>query len=148
MDDREKKEKEEEGEGEFKVVDKRRFHEEGGEIKVSPDTPEEKKERTAQPSAKKGEEKKGEERPSRGEPAQIDFTTFVLSLVSSTQVHLGLIANPVTGKQEKDMLAARQSIDILDMLKEKTKGNLAGEEERLLDYVLYDLRMKYVELNK
>lgn len=146
MDDREKKEKEEEGK--IKVVDKRRFHEEGGEIKVSPDTPEEKKETPKQSSAKKDEEEKGQQRSPKGEPVQIDFTTFVLSLVSSTQVHLGLIANPVTGKHEKDMLAARQSIDILDMLKEKTKGNLAGEEERLLDYVLYDLRMKYVELNK
>lgn len=79
---------------------------------------------------------------------EIDFTTFVLSLVSSIQVHLGLIENPVSGKKEQDMVAARQSIDILSMLKEKTKGNLASEEERLLEYVLYDLRMKYVELNK
>lgn len=84
----------------------------------------------------------------KNETPAIDFTTFVLSLVSSTQVHLGLIENPVSKKKEPDMLAARQSIDILDMLKEKTKGNLSNEEERLVEYVLYDLRMKYVELNK
>lgn len=82
------------------------------------------------------------------EKGAIDFTTFILSLVSSAQVHLGLIPNPVTKKQEPNMEAARQTIDIIDVLKEKTKGNLTGDEERLLEYVLYDLRMKYVEMNK
>jgi hypothetical protein len=88
------------------------------------------------------------EKGKKAEPAAIDFTTFLLSLASSTQVHLGLIENPATKKAEKDMVAARQTIDILGVLKEKTKGNLSNEEERLLDYVLYDLRMKYVELSK
>lgn len=78
----------------------------------------------------------------------MDFTTFILSLTSSVQVHLGLVPNPVTQKTETDLLAARQTIDIMDMLQEKTKGNLSKEEQRLLEYVLYDLRMKYVELNK
>ena len=78
----------------------------------------------------------------------IDFMTFILSLVSSAQIHLGLIPNPVTQKTESDLRAARQMIDILDILKEKTKGNLTNDEERLIDYVLYDLRMKFVELNK
>jgi hypothetical protein len=81
-------------------------------------------------------------------PSPIDFMTFVLSLVSSAQVHLGLIPNPVTQKTESDLRAARQTIDILDILKEKTKGNLTNDEQRLLDYVLYDLRMKFVEMSK
>lgn len=82
------------------------------------------------------------------EKTQIDFTTFILSLASSAQVHLGLIPNPVSAKTETDTTAARQTIDILDILKQKTKGNLSGDEERLLDYILYDLRMKFVEVSK
>lgn len=78
----------------------------------------------------------------------IDFTTFVLSLVSSAQVHLGLIPNPVTQKSESNLEVARQTIDIIAILKDKTKGNLTADEDRLLEYVLYDLRMKFVELNK
>ncbi len=82
------------------------------------------------------------------EKGTIDFTTFVLSLVSSAQVHLGLIPNPVTQKSESNLEAARQTIDIIAVLKDKTKGNLTNDEGRLLEYVLYDLRMKFVELSK
>lgn len=83
-----------------------------------------------------------------GEKQAIDFATFVLSLVSSAQVHLGLIPNPVTKQTEKNLEAARQTIDIIDILKEKTKGNLTDDEGRLLEYCLYDLRMKFVEMSK
>jgi len=79
---------------------------------------------------------------------EIDFMTFVLSLASSVQVHMGLLPNPSTDKQEKNMELAKQTIDILGMLQDKTKGNLNKEEERLLESLLYDLRMKYVEINK
>ncbi|MFH1873902.1 MAG: DUF1844 domain-containing protein [Pseudomonadota bacterium] len=78
----------------------------------------------------------------------LDFSTFFLSLASSVQVHLGLIPNPATNKSEKDLTIARQTIDIMNMLKEKTKGNLSGDEQRLVDYILYDLQMKFVEVNK
>ena len=62
--------------------------------------------------------------------------------------HIGEIPNPETGKTEKNLPLAKQSIDIIEMLKEKTKGNLDPEEEKLLDIVLYDLRMKYVNALK
>lgn len=78
----------------------------------------------------------------------IDFPTFVLSLATSAQVHLGVIANPATGKAEADMVLAKQTIDILGVLQDKTKGNLKDEEGRLLEHLLYDLRMIYVEKNK
>lgn len=84
----------------------------------------------------------------KDKPLPIDFTTFVLSLASSAQVHLGTIPNPATNKTETDVVAARQTIDILGVIKEKTKGNLTNDEERLLEYVLYDLRMKFVEKDK
>jgi len=82
------------------------------------------------------------------EKKAIDFNTFVLSLVSSAQVHLGLIPNPVTKQTETNIEAARQTIDIIAVMKDKTKGNLTADEERLLDYCLYDLRMKFVDMNK
>lgn len=83
-----------------------------------------------------------------GRSHTIDFTTFILSLVSSAQVHLGLIPNPVTQKSESNLEAARQTIDIIAVLQDKTKGNLTNDEGRLLEYVLYDLRMKFVEMSK
>lgn len=79
---------------------------------------------------------------------RIDFSTFILSLATSAQVHLGAIPNPATGKQEKDLALAKQTIDILGVLEEKTKGNLAEQEGRLLQHLLFDLRMMYVEESK
>jgi hypothetical protein len=78
----------------------------------------------------------------------IDFATFVLSLSHSALVHLGEAPNPETGAVEKNLVLARQSIDLIAMLDEKTKGNLTGDEERLIGQILFDLRMRYVELSK
>jgi hypothetical protein len=78
----------------------------------------------------------------------IDFATFVLSLSHSALMHLGEAPNPETGSVEKNLALARQSIDLIGMLEEKTKGNLTGEEERLIGQILYDLRMRFVELSK
>jgi hypothetical protein len=76
----------------------------------------------------------------------IDFYTFVLSLGSSAFVHLGDAPHPDTGKPvEPDLLVAKQTIDILAMLREKTKGNLTGEEERFLETLLTDLRIRFVQ---
>jgi len=78
----------------------------------------------------------------------IDFATFVLSLSHSALMHLGEAPNPETGKVEKSLGMARQAIDLISMLEEKTKGNLTGDEERLIGQILYDLRMRYVEQSK
>jgi hypothetical protein len=75
----------------------------------------------------------------------IDFSTFVLSLGSSALIHLGEAPDPVSGqKQPADLPLAQQSIDLLALLQQKTKGNLSDDEARLLDTLLYDLRMRYV----
>ncbi len=79
---------------------------------------------------------------------KMDFTTFCLSLASSAMMHLGLVPYPETGKAEKQLPLAKQTIDILAMLEEKTRGNLSPEEATLLGAVLYDLRMRYVELQR
>lgn len=77
---------------------------------------------------------------------EIDFATFVLSLNHSALVHLGDAPNPVTGRPDASLELARQTIDLLALIQEKTRGNLTADEERTLDQVLYDLRMRYVEV--
>jgi len=78
----------------------------------------------------------------------VDFSTFVLSLSHSALMHLGQVPHPETGSVERTLPLARQTVDLLAMLEEKTKGNLSGDEERLLTQILFDLRMRYVELSK
>jgi hypothetical protein len=78
----------------------------------------------------------------------IDFATFVLSLSHSALMHLGEAPHPETGKLERDLALARQTIDLIGMLEDKTKGNLSGDEERLIGQILYDLRMRFVEHSK
>lgn len=79
----------------------------------------------------------------------VDFPTFVLSLAHSALVHLGVAPDPATGKQHAPSLPlARQTIDLVSLLAEKTKGNLSGEEERLIEQLLYDLRLHYVEASR
>lgn len=78
----------------------------------------------------------------------IDFATFIMSLSHSAFLHLGEAPNPETNKVETNLPLARQTIDLLGLLEEKTKGNLTGDEERLLTQVLFDLRMRFVEVQK
>ena len=84
--------------------------------------------------------------PDQGKQGSIDFYTFVLSLGSSAFVHLGDAPNPETGAPAPpDLLLAKQTIDILAMLRDKTKGNLTPEEEKFLDSLLTDLKIRFVE---
>jgi hypothetical protein len=78
----------------------------------------------------------------------IDFATFVVSLSHSALTHLGDAPSPEDGGVHKNLPLAKQTIDLLGLLEEKTKGNLEGDEERLLTQVLFDLRMRYLELSK
>ena len=79
---------------------------------------------------------------------EINFSTFVISLSTQALMHLGEIGNPISGKVETDVPVAKQMIDILAMLKDKTRGNLDPNEDRLMQDILFDLRMKYVEAVK
>ena len=79
----------------------------------------------------------------------VTFVGFVLSLAHTAAVHFGDIANPATGQPgEANLDAARQMIEILSLLEEKTRGNLTAEERQLLDQILYELRMRYIEAQK
>lgn len=77
---------------------------------------------------------------------EVTISALFLSLSTTALVHLGEIPDHATGRTEKDLPAARGMIDLLALLGDKTKGNLDPEEARLLDRILYDLRMRYVEL--
>ncbi len=76
---------------------------------------------------------------------EVNFTTFISSFAMQAMVFLGMIPNPVTNKVEKELNQAKYMIDTINMLEEKTKGNLTKEEQELFKAVLYDLRVKYVE---
>ena len=82
------------------------------------------------------------------EEPELDFGMFVMSLASSVLVHLGELEHPEAGKGQRNLPLAKQTIDILGMLRDKTRGNLSQEEAQLIENLLYDLRMKYVDAKK
>ena len=133
-----------EGKG-FTVQDRRRFSPDGGEAGESSSAF---AETAAHQTKESAAESESASQSLQGPLPEIDFSTFVISLSTQALMHLGEIASPLTGKVETDILVAKQMIDILGMLQEKTKGNLNSGEERLMEDILFDLRMKYVEAVK
>lgn len=79
---------------------------------------------------------------------KIDFSTLVLSFATQAMINLGMTEDPTTKKQEKNLLAAQQNIDILNLLRDKTKGNLTKDENELLSNILTHLKLTYVEVSK
>jgi hypothetical protein len=123
----------------FVVKDRRMFSQEG-----QPSPPEE-------PGPAETDDRKPQEPTDAGpQPPptplpEINFPTFIASLNASALVHLGVIEDPVSGKAEKNLAMAKQTIDILSMLQQKTAGNLTSDEEAMLKSILYDLRIFYVK---
>jgi len=150
----------------FTIKDRRRFDEDGKPRETAdPGQPaEEAKDTTArseaseasetsdsgQPAAEKREERREEKRQQSQPrmPREIDFSTFILSLSSSAMYHMGLVQIPDAPQPEVNLPLAKQTVDILGMLRNKTAGNLTGDEEKLLEQLLYDLRMHFVELTR
>lgn len=81
---------------------------------------------------------------------RVDFSTFALSLGTSALYHLGIVAHPETGQKlsPPEIALARNTIDTLELLQEKTRGNLDAQEAELLESLLYELRMHFVEAGK
>jgi hypothetical protein len=78
--------------------------------------------------------------------SELTFTAFVISLASTAAIHLGDLADPSTGqKLELNLEGAAQMIEILTLLETKTKGNLTAEERQVLEQILYELRLRFVE---
>ncbi len=84
----------------------------------------------------------------RANECAIDFSAFVLSLSTTAMSHLGEVPDPSTGKNELNLDGAKQIIDILCMLKDKTSGNLTDGEAHMMEHFLYELRMKYLSKAK
>ncbi len=139
---------EREEEQEFKVTDKRRFTPEGEskEQKAGKD-----KEPVAEetPAGSVAEEHPEPEEPKPEEPPRaLDFMGFVVSLSHTALFQLGLIKIPGGEEPKKDLQAARQTIDLIALLEEKTKGNLTEQEAKILKESLFQLRMAFVESSK
>ena len=95
------------------------------------------------------EEQAAPERPSERSLPHVDFSTFVISLGTSALYHMGMVPDPETGKPvEPNLPVARQTIDTVEMLQDKTQGNLTDEESALIKNLLTELRMRYVEATK
>ena len=130
----------------FVVKDRRIFTEERAD-----DAEKEEQETPAAEEKAEAETKEENEKPDAGaqEPPlqfpEINFATFVASLNASALLQLGAIEDPTTGTKNKNLPMAKQTIDILSMMQEKTAGNLSQEEENLLKNILYDLRLMYVK---
>jgi hypothetical protein len=138
-------EKQTEGKG-FTVQDRRRFSPDTGEARQ--DAPEQKPEAAAQGAAASAQSAEAAHESQQEPLPEINFSAFVISLSTQALMNLGEIANPISGKVETDVPVAKQMIDILGMLKDKTRGNLNASEDRLMEDILFDLRMKYVEAVK
>lgn len=105
-----------------------------------------KEEERDSPKEEKREEPAKEEVSEKGIPLpEINFINFIFSLSTSALIQLGEIQDPNISKESKNLPLAKQTIDIIGMLKEKTEGNLTPEEEKLIDHILFDLRMRYVK---
>ncbi|HWR72679.1 MAG TPA: DUF1844 domain-containing protein [Nitrospirota bacterium] len=103
-----------------------------------------------------GEQQKEEKAPPKEQPSgqrqesgplpPLDFSTFILSLATTAQMGLGLVPDPQSRVITPNLPVAKQMIDLIGMLKEKTKNNLSGEEQELLESVLAGLRITYVKV--
>ena len=127
----------------FIIKDRRIFAGET-EDKEGQVAPEEKPDETAE-AQKEDQEPVADETEQDFQLPEINFPTFIFSLNSSALVHLGVIEDPATNQKTKNLPMAKQTIDILGMLEEKTKGNLSEDEANMLKTMLYELRMLYVK---
>jgi len=136
---------------ELKIVDKRRFRiKEDGSIEDREEEQEKKTEKSVEVKEtvenKKIEEKKTENHePDFLQLPPVDFKTFIASLATTVLINLGHIPEPSTGEPLKNLEIARYHIDIIDMLAEKTRGNLSHDEEEFIKEILRDLKLRYVE---
>ena len=128
----------------FVIKDRRAFGQEETEQEEK-EKKEGKAESAETPEQPQAEEPVPEAEEEAAQLPEINFQTFVFSLNASALVQLGVMDDPATGRKEKNLSLAKQTIDILSMLQEKTEGNLTDDEENLLKNILYDLRIRYVK---
>jgi hypothetical protein len=139
--------------GSFTVTDRRGF-DAGGAPKDNPTPPVDKPatqaapvEAAAKDGAKTADQRRAEREAARALPPA-DFATLVLSLGSSAVAYMGEEPGPEGGQPDRNLPMAKHAIDLLSVLEEKTKGNLSSEEQQILENLLFDLRLRYVEAIK
>lgn len=149
----------EEKEGGFKVSDRRLFNPDGtlredvlareeaanaAPAAPGPSAPASPPQRAAEPAPANAFAPPPEEEM----PEATEFMEFLMGVASSAFIHLGLMEHPATGARQVDLRSAQQSIGMLAMLREKTRGNLTPEEETFFEDLLADLRMQFVALRR
>jgi hypothetical protein len=122
------------------VIRDRRSFDDSGELKK-----EEAEAASGKEQSEKREEPSKKDRGERPPLPEVSFSTLIMSLSSSALFHLGEIPDPQTGKKTKDLPLAKHTIDTIGMLREKTQGNLSEEEQKFVDSMLADLRMRFVK---
>ena len=126
----------------FVIKDKRVLTQEEQDLNTEEQAPDKE---TVEEKTKAEEAASAEKQDAEAQLPEINFPTFIISLNASALVNLGAIEDPASGAKVKNLPLAKQTIDILSMLEEKTKGNLSEEEEKILKNILYDLRIIYVK---
>lgn len=128
----------------FKVTDRRRFREDGEDSGQQEDPDKKKEEKQDQKSPRTDRDESAQERIL----PPMDFSALVLSLAETALFHLGLLRMPGSEEVKKDLQAARQTIDLIAMLEDKTRGNLTDSERKVITDTLFQLRMTFVEASK
>ena len=143
---------EEQGPGQgFRVTDRRRFSPESGEPRSTQtgESAADTQQESVPPQAETRETSaQGRSHETASDQVEITFSSFILGLSTQALISLGEIPAAPGQAAQTDLTAARQMIDVLAMLQQKTSGNLDAGEEQMLENVLYDLRMRYVKLKR
>src|SRR5262245_8161398 len=132
---------EKDGQEQVKVEDRRRFDREGNTVDAGDET--EKEVPTAQ-----AQESVSSEKESAGSEPRMNFTSFLYSLINTTLIQLGDLEDPIRKGISENLEGAKHMIETLELLQEKTKGNLDQLEQQYLEGALFDLRMRYMQKAK
>jgi len=151
---------EKEEKGSYKVKDNRRFDSEGNErpdvsspTSVPPVSQPEARKTDAPPKPSPAKQERpspvvgAQEEPQESQEGDIDFSSFIVSLGTQALMQLGLVNAPDGTKIPKDVVAAKETIDIIAMLETKTRGNLSADEQKLVTEVLHSLRLGFIKAN-
>lgn len=144
----------EENQSAFKVTDRRLFNPDGSlrdDAQIAEPAPVVETAPQPQPAAVPEPHPTHEEFPADDDdtlPEQTMFTEFIMNVASSAFIYMGLVEHPATGRRQVDMMAAKESIDVLMMLRDKTQGNLSKGEEKFFDELLSDLKTQFVSMRR
>ncbi len=134
----------------YKTTDRRPFDSTGNVKETSEESKNKPSEQTPAEHQKPGLKEENNRRAfeNNADTPKIDFATFIISLHTSTLINLGAVEDPTGQNKEINLELARQNIDMIEMIEEKTKGNLDENESNILENSLFDLRMRYVQEQK